>query len=473
MPTNTIKFDGGRWQSRLKKPLELPHVLLLPLASYAHRKRNGKILELPGLKADVVNRHEEPFVVYSKAYSEVCSNKKCWPFVVVAEQKNRGYDSLNHVFHHPADLMVRDSISVQLPPPVLGQHRPEVDAVFCFARGYSVEVVARFIRSLLLTGYDGDIVLGVLPLWDSNNSNDVQVDAVKEFLAYHSEHHHVVVYQIELECVEGSRCQTQHFYAYQNNTSAAALNHNMTYLPDLRAPRKIAQLRFEYYWYWAIQYSSSSALFLSDGRDVYFQRNPFDTLHAPSTTEPGYNIEKTLHVYYEDAKVAIKDQVHNARWIKYGRKKEAVETLLDHNILCSGTTLGGAVAMESYLRAMIQMFDETQCLLGGCDQGHHNYLLHSGRLQGNNTNTNDRVETIQYFDQGSGAVNTLGLFCNGKETLRSSGLLDNSTNEVLNWDGTVSAVVHQFDRCPELVEWIERRGQNLLAQWQSTTTAMK
>jgi hypothetical protein len=80
-PSNTSYFDGGNWEFRLKKPLELPHVLLLPLTSYIHHKGNGQPLELPGLKADVLDGQKESFVVHSKTYTEVCTNKKCWPFV--------------------------------------------------------------------------------------------------------------------------------------------------------------------------------------------------------------------------------------------------------------------------------------------------------------------------------------------------------------------------------------------------------
>jgi len=162
-------------------------------------------------------------------------------------------------------------------------------------------------------------------------------------------------------------------------------------------------------------------------------------------------------------------------------------------IVCSGTTMGGAVAMESYLRAIIEEFDNTQCDIDGCDQGLHNYLLYSGRLllangattvgtaaqsdpnnnniattnvidrtsdnnrlalkvvEHNNNNHNknstkstpsstainnskrSRINRIEFFSHGYGPVNTVGLFCGfgGKNVLQKSGMLRQNENDVL------------------------------------------
>ena len=81
-PTNASEYDGGSWEARFKKPLELPHVLLLPLTSYIHRKANGKTVRLPGLKADVVDKRRDSFAIHSKTFDGVCRNNKCWPFVI-------------------------------------------------------------------------------------------------------------------------------------------------------------------------------------------------------------------------------------------------------------------------------------------------------------------------------------------------------------------------------------------------------
>jgi hypothetical protein len=89
VPTNTSEFDGGNWEVRFKKPLELPHVLLLPLTSHVHHKSDGRTIDLPGLKADILDKQRDPFVVHSKSFDGVCKNKKCWPFVVESSTKRR------------------------------------------------------------------------------------------------------------------------------------------------------------------------------------------------------------------------------------------------------------------------------------------------------------------------------------------------------------------------------------------------
>ena len=185
-------------------------------------------------------------------------------------------------------------------------------------------------------------------------------------------------------------------------------------------------------------------------------------------------------------------------------------------LVCSGTTIGGAIAMESYLRAIIEEFDSTQCDLDGCDQGLHNYLLYSQRLLLHNsgsassssdtnnsvtistTNVNDpasgnlalkivehnnnesanndhstkqeRIQRIEYFSLGYGPVNTLGLFCGfgGKGLLKKRGLIQNNDTAVptvLNWDGMVSPAIHQIDRCHEISSALESYADLLWSLW--------
>jgi hypothetical protein len=138
---------------------------------------------------------------------------------------------------------------------------------------------------------------------------------------------------------------------------------------------------------------------------------------------------------------------------------------------------------------MIQSFDETECMKIGCDQGHHNYLLHTGRMQGNATKTipgngtsystvslneTNRVQRIDFYAQGEGPVNTLSLFCNDRKpaTLRSLGLVDNSTDEVFNFDGGVSPVLHQFDRCTEINGILEKKAEDMWNDWKEKTRTL-
>jgi hypothetical protein len=131
---------------------------------------------------------------------------------------------------------------------------------------------------------------------------------------------------------------------------------------------------------------------------------------------------------------------------------DKVQSFFDKPIICSGSTMGQQVAMEPYLHAMVAQFDNTSCKLKGCDQGFHNYLYYSNSL----SNLNG-VRDVVEFDQGKGIINNLGVL--RTKPLRKWGLL-NDENTVLNWDGSVSAVAHQFDRDDELNKHLKgvRRG---------------
>ena len=121
---------------------------------------------------------------------------------------------------------------------------------------------------------------------------------------------------------------------------------------------------------------------------------------------------------------------------------DKVQSFFDKPIICSGSTMGQKVAMEPYLRAMVAQFDETKCKLKGCDQGFHNYLYYSNSLL-----PLTGVKEVKVFEQGTGIINNLGVL--RTKPLREWGIL-NDENTVLNWDKSVSAVAHQFDRDDEL-----------------------
>lgn len=139
--------------------------------------------------------------------------------------------------------------------------------------------------------------------------------------------------------------------------------------------------------------------------------------------------------------------------------------------------------MESYLRAMIQEFDRSECTIDGCDQGLHNYLLYTFKLfrgmgsdglattkmtddagkklaleivtpAGSDEYENRRINRIEYFSFGYGPINTLGLYCGFGGKLRNSGMLSDDEDKiapvVLNYDGMVTPVIHQLDRCNEI-----------------------
>ena len=136
--------------------------------------------------------------------------------------------------------------------------------------------------------------------------------------------------------------------------------------------------------------------------------------------------------------------------------------------------MGEQVAVEAYLRSMVGESDETGTKLAGADQGFHNYLYYSKKL-GNAKS----IASITVFDQGWGIINNLGAM--RKAPLESWGngkILEYqsvSNMTILNWDGSISPVVHQFDRHPILSKFVYKYQTEMLREafYAALTSALK
>jgi hypothetical protein len=51
--------------------------------------------------------------------------------------------------------------------------------------------------------------------------------------------------------------------------------------------------------------------------------------------------------------------------------------------------------------------------------------------------------------------------------------VDNTTNQVLNYDGSVSRIIHQYDRDIDFRKVLELRKRDLLAKWRGTRAKWK
>jgi hypothetical protein len=151
-------------------------------------------------------------------------------------------------------------------------------------------------------------------------------------------------------------------------------------------------------------------------------------------------------------------------------------------VICSGSSIGSKHAIELYSVAMVTQFDETKCKQVGCDQGFHNYLFYDPSARFNNVLLENGCQ-IHVYKQGEGAVNNLAAMRNS--SLRSQGvLITRKANEndgvtgsvkfdddsvVVNHDGgTMSPVIHQFDRDNELKLIIRKRTKILTTRWQNS-----
>lgn len=113
--------------------------------------------------------------------------------------------------------------------------------------------------------------------------------------------------------------------------------------------------------------------------------------------------------------------------------------------------MGEQLALETYLRALVNEWDETDIGMTGADQGFHNYLYYSRKLQ-----NSDTVREIIVWEQGKGIINNLGAL--RTKTLKEWGIYDEDKHLIYNWDRkTLSPVAHQFDRDEAAHSWMVKK----------------
>ena len=120
--------------------------------------------------------------------------------------------------------------------------------------------------------------------------------------------------------------------------------------------------------------------------------------------------------------------------------------------------MGSRDAMLTYVDAMLAASDEFACHKRGIpsDQGYHNFLILSGRHEANGL----RVVSNK---RGHGVVHTIGALNGGDVPMSELGPLDTKwkirdpvKGFITNEDGTMSPVVHQWDRwASEMSRWLD------------------
>jgi len=242
---------------------------------------------------------------------------------------------------------------------------------------------------------------------------------------------------------------------------------------DPREARPVATARYELYWIWSQQYHEHASILIMDVRDTYFQSNPFNFQPLNHQTKE----ECKLDLFAENYEaVTIGKSNYNSNWVRtaYGRK--ALEKMSSRPVICSGSTMGNQHAIELYTRAMVAQFDTTKCKQVGCDQGFHNYLIYEGGLD---SFMSSHSCSMHVHKQGEGIVNNLAAM--RQSSLRSQGVLSTASDGqaktvagdnivVLNENETLSPVLHQFDRDPELQGVVRKRTATMLNRWKSSRT---
>lgn len=191
------------------------------------------------------------------------------------------------------------------------------------------------------------------------------------------------------------------------------LNEIETYkIPNSRNQDEICSMRHRYYKE-VIEKKNVDYILLTDVRDVVFQKNPFS---HEITTELEFFLEPNQYKNCECHRHWFCDlNIHG---------REFYESVGDRTIVCAGTTIGTKNGMIDYLNKMIAELAKMNRTI--TDQPTHAYLFY------NNHFPNSRAyETLK------GPVATLS---NSRE------LKFDSDNNLLNEDGSIVSIVHQWDR---------------------------
>jgi hypothetical protein len=155
-------------------------------------------------------------------------------------------------------------------------------------------------------------------------------------------------------------------------------------------------------------------VFLTDSRDVIFQKSPF--------VSGDY-----LYLYTEP--VTIRECPFNSNWTRHYYGDVVFEQIADNPVLCAGTTLGSYDRIVEYLEIMCSKMKEKlsqNYVYILADQAIHNYEFYSGGMPG-----------AVVRKHGYSEVQTLH---HEKKFLFSKDCF------LLNHDGSVVPVIHQYDR---------------------------
>jgi hypothetical protein len=130
---------------------------------------------------------------------------------------------------------------------------------------------------------------------------------------------------------------------------------------------------------------------------------------------------------------------YNSGWIKRIYGQDVLTQMSDSRIVCSGVTLGPGKEVENYLSEMcseIWRYLPQIASEGGFDQGIHNHLIFEGKIP------------LDPTDNREGFIATLGYE-------KPINILKQPANGLVQVHGNYPAIVHQYDRHPDLAEFLK------------------
>lgn len=208
--------------------------------------------------------------------------------------------------------------------------------------------------------------------------------------------------------------------------------YNINYLIcDETYVKKVSINNTRYYKYLEfLEKNKYNNVFLTDVRDIVFQKNPFDELPK----------DDFLFFFEEDRSEVIGNNTYTDYWIIQSFGDVVLNELKEKPIICSGTTFGSYKNILFYLIKMTNLLNvikiqkpETYKIIG-LDQGIHNYIAYK---------ENELFNGFKIKENGNIVV-TVGITSENNPTHIQ--IKDN----ILYLKEHYPAIVHQYDRNPEL-----------------------
>jgi hypothetical protein len=180
-----------------------------------------------------------------------------------------------------------------------------------------------------------------------------------------------------------------------------------------------------YYDYLLKNHQTFKNVLITDVKDVFFQKDPFD-----------FTIEEKIYVAVENVSVSINDNLYTANWIRKGYDESVLTLVGEKEVICAGTTLAPVQLMMNYLKRLIEEFFNVKDVYKCADQAMLNVLIHTNQI--------DVFRCYNFY----GPFLTL-------DTQADYRL--NNDNNLINKNGDVVNTVHQYDRYPQLLEIVVRK----------------
>jgi hypothetical protein len=172
------------------------------------------------------------------------------------------------------------------------------------------------------------------------------------------------------------------------------------------------------------------AVLVSDVRDVVFQAHPFAGM-----------MNQDCHFFLEGAARTIGNEPTNMLYMQLFLTPAEIEALAPHRISCCGVVLGGMPAMGAYLDRMSARLRAVPLSVRrkiGADTAFHNLMAHVTH------------EVPAVIVENNALVATMGIE-------PASRYLVGADGRIRTRDGHLPAILHQYDRLPEILAPVAAR----------------